>query len=355
MKTLDLLHRWAGGLIGLVLFVMGLTGAILVHKNAWVMLPHGDDALVRDAGMLATATDRLLDGANGKASGIVYANPDFGLHQLRIGREAGAYADQAGNIVTSWQSQWQRPELWIFDLHHHLFTGDFGETIIGIAGLCAIFFIVSGVILWWRTRRTFKFRLWPARMSRPAIVMHHRDLGVVMAPLLFLAALTGTMMIFDPVKAIVIAPFSSPAEVDKAMAVPKLKGGPLNPDLDWRALLETAEKRFPGAEFRILSLPRKAGDPIALRMRQQQEWLPNGRTTLWFDAATGELLAARDALAMPMGAHVFNTAYPLHAAKVGGLAYRLVMTLTGLAMALLGSLAVWSFWFKRPRMKPRRT
>ena len=31
----------------------------------------------------------------------------------------------------------------------------------------------------------------------------------------------------------------------------------------------------------------------------------------------------------------------------GGLAYRLVMTVSGLALALLGSLAVWTFWFKR--------
>jgi uncharacterized iron-regulated membrane protein len=350
MKTLDLLHRWTGALIGLVLAIMGVTGTILLHKTSWILLPHGDDALVRDVGTLAATTDKLL--AGGKAGGIIYANPDFGLHQVRIGKDGGAYADQAGTIVTSWQSQWERPELWIFDLHHHLFTGDFGETIIGIAGLAAIFFIVSGAILWWRTRRTFKFRLWPARMSRPAIVMHHRDLGVVMAPLLFLSALTGTMMIFDPVKAIVIAPFSSPAEVEKAMAPPKFKGGPLNPDLDWGKLLATADQRFPGAEFRILSLPRKVGDPIMLRMRQQPEWLPNGRTTLWFDAATGELLGARDALALPRGAHVFNTAYPVHAAKVGGLAYRLVMTLVGIAMTLLGTLALWTFWFKRP--KPRK-
>src|SRR3546814_19586551 len=63
-------------------------------------------------------------------------------------------------------------------------------------------------------------------------------------------------------------------------------------------MLAEAHRRFPTAEFRILSLPRRAGDPISLRMRQPAEWLPNGRTTLWFDAATGRLLGARDALAM---------------------------------------------------------
>src|SRR3546814_3365590 len=75
-------------------------------------------------------------------------------------------------------------------------------------------------------------------------------------------------------------------------------------------MLTEARRRFPDAEFRILSLPRKAGEPISLRMRQQAEWLPNGRSTLWFDAATGRVLGARNALAMAPGAQAFNKAFP---------------------------------------------
>ena len=43
MKTLDLLHRWTGGLIGLVLALLGLSGAILVHRDDWIGLPHAGD------------------------------------------------------------------------------------------------------------------------------------------------------------------------------------------------------------------------------------------------------------------------------------------------------------------------
>ncbi|MES2336470.1 MAG: PepSY-associated TM helix domain-containing protein [Pseudomonadota bacterium] len=354
MRWLDWLHRWTGGLIGLVLAVLGLTGAILVHRDAWILLPHAGDAQVGTVDAVATATERLLALPGNSPQGIIYASPSLGLHQLRLGEGQGLYADQAGAVVTRWSSQWERPELWLFDLHHHLFTGDVGETVIGIAGLCAIFFIVSGMILWWRTRRTFKPRLWPKRLSRPAIVMHHRDLGVVVAPLLFLSALTGAMMIFKPVAAIVVAPFSPPADVVRAMTPAKVTSGPLATRPDWRAMLGAAHDRFPDAQFRILALPKQPGDPITLRMKQPAEWLPNGRTTVTFDAATGRILDTRDALAMPAGAQVYNAAYPLHAAKVGGLAYRLVMTVSGLALAMLGSLAVWSFWFRRPKGRGRR-
>lgn len=347
MKLLDTLHRWTGGLIGLVLAVMGLTGTILLYEHLWIGLPGTGDPLRGDLPTVAATTEKLM--AMPGAQGIIYADERFGLHQLRLGKEAGAYASQSGEVVTRWASQWERPELWIFDFHHHLFAGDTGEWVIGVAGLCGLFFVISGAILWWRTRRTFQFRLWPKRMSRPAIVMHHRDLGIVAAPLLLISIVTGTMMIFRPFAMVMIAPFGSPAEAAKAIEPPKYKGNALAAKPDYAVMLGEARRRFPDAEFRILSLPRKAGDPIMLRMRQQDEWLPNGRSTLWFDAGTGKLLGLRDALAMPSGAQAFNMAFPIHASKVGGWAWRIVMTISGLALTMLGSLAVWSFWFKRPK------
>lgn len=352
MKLLDTLHRWTGGLIGLVLALLGLSGTILLYEHLWIGFPGTGDPLRGDLTTVAATTEKLM--AMPGAQGIIYADERFGLHQLRFGKDAGAYASQSGDIVTRWASQWERPELWIFDFHHHLFAGDNGEWVIGIAGLCGLFFVISGVILWWRTRKTFQLRLWPKRMSRPSIVMHHRDLGIIAAPLLLISIVTGTMMIFRPFAMVMIAPFGSPAEAAKAIEPPKYKGGPLAGQPDYTAMLTEARRRFPDAEFRILSLPRKEGDPIMLRMRQQAEWLPNGRSTLWFDAANGELLGARDALAMPGGAQAFNMAFPIHASKVGGWAWRSVLTISGLSLTMLGSLAVWTFWFKRPKPAKRR-
>ena len=52
MRTIDLLHRWGGGILGLVLAMLGLTGAILVHKEVWIGLPHASDARVADPAAL---------------------------------------------------------------------------------------------------------------------------------------------------------------------------------------------------------------------------------------------------------------------------------------------------------------
>jgi len=353
LKLLDLLHRWIGGLVGLVLAVLGLTGALLVHKDSWVLLPHASDPQVQDSPAIATLVDQVMGNAATRPEMISFASPDFGLDRLRYADGSGAYISQAGEWVTHWDSQWQRPELWLFDLHHHLFAGDTGETIIGIAALLGLFFVISGTILWTRTRKTFEFRLLPKRISRPAIVRHHRDLGVVAAPLLLLSLLTGAILVFRPVAALILG-LSAPAQIDASLQAPKSSAVAVAPTLDWRTMIMTARTRFPDADIRSLSLPRGKSGLITLRMKKPQEWLPNGRTTLWFAADSGRLVGVRDAAQLPNRVQIYNMLYPLHAAKVGGLAYRLVMTFAGLSLALLGSLTLWSFWFSGHRQAPKR-
>jgi uncharacterized iron-regulated membrane protein len=354
MKTLRLLHRWTGGLIGLLLAVLGLTGTLLLHEDAFLRatVPHAADAQVQDSATLAAAATRIF-AAQDRPRSIVLATQRLGLHKLAYKGEHAAYADQDGRIVQAWTSNWARPEVWLFDLHHHLFNGDTGEIFGGAAGLAGLAFVVTGLILWWPTRRLFAPRLLPKKASRAAIIHHHRDLGVLVAPLLILSLTTGAAMNLKWFSQTLRAPFTAPAVMAKASAAPKLKGGKLSPDLNWRVMIDAAQTRYPGAELRVISLPAKTGGVIQMRLRQQAEWLPNGRTMMWFDPADGRVLGTRDAQGLPLGSRITNLDYPLHAAKVGGLPYRLVMTISGVTLTLLGSLTVVTFW-GNPSGLPRR-
>lgn len=349
MRWVDVLHRWAGGLIGLLLAVIGLSGAMLLHKDTYLrlMLPHAADARVADPALLGAATQRLFAGPEAPTS-IVFATDRFGLDKLSFPDRSGAYADQAGHIVARWSSPTERPELWLVELHRFLFSGKTGEAVVGSAGLAGIGFVLTGILLWWRTRRTFRFRLLPKRLSRPAIVTWHRDLGIVAAPLLLLSMVSGAMMVFPSVTDFVLRPLAKPGAIAASLAPPKTKGGALDrAALDWPAMVEKAHALCPDAELRVISLPRKPGDLVSFRLRQPAEWDVNGRTLVWFDPSDGHLVAARDALTQGPGPRTYDAVRPLHTAWAGGLLWRLVMTLSGLSLALLGSLAVWTFWFRR--------
>lgn len=338
MKFLSFLHRWSGGLIGLLLAVLGLSGAILVWESEWISLPGAHDPVVERIDTLSAIAEREV--ARG-ATRITFASPEIGLHLVTRDSGAGGYIAQDGTMVASWSSQWQRPELWIFDLHHHLFAGHNGELVAGWAGIFGLLFVISGSILWWRSRRSWQPRLLPRRFQPGPIVSHHRDLGIIVAPLLLLSFLTGTGMVFKEAAAAVLSPFgkiearAKPTEVEQAKGPARIA-----------TMLAEARARFPDAALRRLNAPTKPGQPWSVRMRQPFEWSAGGRTNLMFDGS-GRLIKIDDPAGSSRAAWIYEKFLPVHSARVGGIAWRLVMTLSGLGLTILGLLATWSFWFRK--------
>jgi len=344
VKLLSILHRWSGGFLGLLLAVLGLTGAILVWEGGWISLPHAGDPLVENVQAIGTIAER--EAAAG-ATRITFASDEIGIHHVAREGDAGSYIAQDGMTVATWSSQWERPELWLFDLHHHLFAGETGETVAGIAGIFGLLFVVTGSILWLRSRRAFRWRLWPRRFQPGPIVAHHRDIGILVAPLLLVSFLTGIGMLFPSATRVALSPFGKlETRTKPPEAEPAAGPAPVG------AMLAAAKARFPDAELRRLTIPAKPGQPYSVRLRQPFEWTPNGRTNLFFDGS-GRLLKIDDPATAGRAAAINETFYPIHAGKVGGLTWKLLMTLPGIGLTLLGLLATWSFWFRKAKRRKR--
>lgn len=344
MKLLSFLHRWTGGLIGLLLALLGLSGTILLWEGEWVSLPGADAPLVENVRVIERIAER--ESAAG-ASRITFAGDEIGLHHVAREGGAGSYVAQDGVTVASWSSQWERPELWIFDLHHHLLSGHNGEMVTGWAGVFGLLFVITGTILWWRSRKAFRWRLWPARFKPGPIVSHHRDIGILVAPLLLVSFVTGTGMIFDGAARWVLSPFGAIEQAKLPEVEPMQGSAPV------ATMLAQAKTRFPDAALRRLTLPSKPGQPWSVRMRQPFEWTPNGRTTLYFDGSA-RLLRVDDPSTGTRASSINEKLYPIHTAKVGGIGWKLVMTLSGLGLTMLGSLTTWSFWVRKAKRKPVR-
>jgi uncharacterized iron-regulated membrane protein len=351
MLWLDRIHRWTGACIGVLLAVAGLSGALLLYEDAWLRatVPHAAEPLAKDrAG--ATA-ERLMSDSASRPESIIFPTGSLGVFRLQFANGSGAYADQSGEIVVRWTSKWERLELWLFDLHHHLWMGEAGTIIVGALSLTGLGFVITGVLLWRRTRKSFALRLLPSSLSRLQIVRHHRDLGVVMTPMLLVALLTGAMLTLRPIANLVLAPLPSPVTIAESLAPPKLRGGAFTTEFNWSETLQTVRKTYPGAELRTITVPREIGQLVRIRVRQPFEWLPNGRTVFWFDPADGRLVEVRGAESLPLATRAFNLVYPIHASSIGGAVYKVAMTAAGLGLTLLGTLAVWGFWSYRARCR----
>ena len=338
MKSLSAIHRWCGGFIGLLLAVLGLSGAILVWEGAWVTLPGASDPVAGDASSIGAVAETAA--SRGQVSHITFASEEIGLHQIIYLDGGGAYVRQDGKVVDQWSSLWERPELLLFDLHHYLFMGKTGEIITGLAGIAGILFVLTGLLLWWRSRRSFRPRLWPKRFAPGPIVGHHRDLGLIATPLLLLSLFSGVMMLFEPVRSTIFGKERRPT-VSLGTAA---GSGP-------SAAIRSAASLFPDAELRRIAWPVKQGDPIIVRLRQPFEWTPNGRTFVSIHPDGN--VTVQDPRSANRSASIVEKLYPLHSAKVGGYAWKIAMTVSGLALALLGTLATWSFWARRKTKRAR--
>lgn len=343
MKLLSFLHRWTGGFLGLLLALLGLSGTILLWEGEWISLPGANDPLAENVRTIGAIAER--EAAAG-ALRITFASDEIGLHHVASEGGGGAYVRQDGTTIASWASQWERPEHWLFDLHHHLFYGHTGELIAGWTGVFGLLFTLTGAILWWRSRRAFRWQIWPKKFQPGPIVSHHRDIGILVAPLLLVSFVTGAGMIFDDAAKWALGPFGKIEQAKPPEVQPTAGPAPV------AAMLAQAKARFPDAQLRRLTVPSKPGQPWSVRMRQPFEWTPNGRTTLSFDGA-GKLIRLDDPASGSRAASIYETFYPLHSAKVGSLAWKLLMTLSGLGLTLLGALATWSFWFRKARKRRR--
>ncbi|MGN6156083.1 MAG: PepSY-associated TM helix domain-containing protein [Sphingomicrobium sp.] len=347
MRLISALHRWTGGILGLLLALIALSGTILLWEGEWVSLPGAHDPLVENVAAIGAITERAASA--GGLQRITYAGDETALHLLVYRDGSGAYVRRDGTVVDRFADQWGRPELWIFDLHHRLFAGEAGETIAGIAGIAGLLFVITGVLLWLRSRSRFAPTLVPTAMKPGPIVKHHRDLGILAAPLLFLSLTTGVLMDFPKAADAILSPLGA--------------GPPHTRQVDGRnpegpvlaSALEQSKQMFPNALLRRITLPSKPGAPLTVRMRQPFEWTPNGRTQLSFDAATGRLLSVSDPAAGTAAAALIEKFYPVHTAKVGGIAMKLLMSLSGLSLAMLGSFAVYAFWFRKAKRWRRRS
>lgn len=355
MRWIDWAHRWTGGWIGLLLALLGFSGTLLLYKDAWMraVVSHAAELPLQDRSSLMAAAEHLLADVSSRPNSLTFPTDQVSLFRLSFTGGRGAYADASGTIVERWASNWDRPELWLFDFHHHLWLGDVGIVASGILALVGLGFVITGFLLWWRNRKAFALRLLPARLSRLHIVRHHRDIGVIATPLLIVVLLSGAMLTLRPVADLVLAPWSAPGTIATSLAPPRVSGGPLATDFDWRKTLETVSSTYPEAELRTISVPSVDGQLVRIRVRQPTEWLPNGRTVFWFDPADGRLIEVRDAGSLPPAARMFNLVYPIHASTVGGITFKVAMTFAGIVLTMLGTLSVFGFWGYRSRLRSR--
>ncbi|HEY8617443.1 PepSY-associated TM helix domain-containing protein [Phenylobacterium sp.] len=324
LALLRKLHAWTGLALCLLLIPLAISGSALVFKPEWLRatVPTANRAVVTTpaeaARAMAAAQARFPD-----MRSVIFAGPAIGVHEV-LRKEGGGYVTAgAAEVIQAWPKNGRVVD-WLFDLHHHLLSGDTGTKVAGWAGVLTFVMLVTGFIVWLPAWRSFAGRIAPSRTGRAGWLSAHRDLGLISAPIVAVIVVTGAGVALNELSARVMGFTRAKPPVSAGLG-----------QVDWRLAFEAAQARFPGAEIRVAALPPAPGKPAVIRVRQLREWHANGRTSIWIDPATSRILAVDDALAQAPAAQLYNAFWPIHASKVGGLAWQALTFLAGLALTAL--------------------
>ncbi|HKU14174.1 MAG TPA: PepSY-associated TM helix domain-containing protein [Steroidobacteraceae bacterium] len=260
---------------------------------------------------------------------VLLNRPDGSSDTVRIDGAGTVLREQAGFFHT------------VLALHKTLLQGSVGQTVIGISGILLLTNLIIGLRLAWPRRGQWWRALRPQASHNAVAGLYawHRALGLWLGIPATLMVLLGVLMAFEvPVKAAL------------GVTSPKLVAAPAEGHITAADAIRIAQARFPQAEFGWMMMPHGKDRPwYVVRFRQDGELRHKiGRTDVYVDARTGDVLHERNALRQPLPTRIFTAFYPLHTGEAGGIAGRIFVQL--IAIWLLGMMGLgFSLWLERRR------
>lgn len=354
-------HLWAGLALSLLLLVLGLSGSALVYKEAywrWVHPELRGEALEVSAveHAAAFATVRAVFGEEVRSVKL----PEPGVRAYHLYLQEGEAFLSVGDheLIDRWRPG-ERPMSFLFDLHAHLMAGDMGERVGGVTALLGAILVLTGMYLWWPARRRFGLgSLVPKSFTRRELLPSHRDVGMLLSPVLLILLLTGGGIVFYGAAGVVLNGLfgDAPPPTEAAPERPAESGSPAWAGAPSLAVVEAA---FPDARL-VFYYPPSSGNGVhGFRLKRTCEVHPNGRSYLYTDAS-GRVLKRTDACVSPPGQRALHSVYPLHAGKMDSATYKILVFVGGLALALVSATGALSYLAKlrtgaRRRRRRRRT
>jgi uncharacterized iron-regulated membrane protein len=340
------LHRWLGLGFGLWFALAGLSGAVLVFWRQIEVAP-----LPSPTAGPSRPLSELVGRAKlhaGEAPWRVFP-PEREGEPLRVeflpdsGGRFSLYLDPTdGRVLAS--LPWCGAAIhWLYELHSGHILGRAGGVVAGLLGLVLLALVVLGLVLWprhaaipWRERLLSVKGL----RGRRRLANWHRVLGLRTAPLLMVAAVSGTTLSFPDTTRALLEPLL-PAAPAPGQG-PKAGEGPL--DLD--GAMRLAEAAHPGWRTAWLVLD----DEVQVALLPREGRWPSGRAWATLDMQAGRVIWQGRPDAVD---HIRAWLMALHNGQVLGWLGRGLVVVLGLSLPVMGWLG-WRLWLRGARASSAR-
>jgi uncharacterized iron-regulated membrane protein len=318
-------HLWVGLVLGLLVGIVCLTGAIVVFRYELNRLTVPGTAYVAEQAerlSIDELTRRIQ--ADRPGDRLVQANFDGGpgtawnfRTQSPDGHRIHTFINQYTGEITGQENYQYKLLQWIFDLHAYLLAGDTGMLLNGFVGLAAVVLSLTGLIVWWpgAARWRFGFRyLWGARWPRQNYDMH-KVVGFYLSLIVAFVSVTGAYFSFPNLYARWTTRLTG---TEVWNAAPRAATTWADRALPIEGFIEAAEAAQPGTRFVSLRFPQQPGDPVTVRTKEPDDWHRVGLNYVYLEPADARIVRNQRFATSPVGTQIIQLMYPLHFGRFGG-------------------------------------
>ncbi|TFY92433.1 flavodoxin [Pseudomonas kairouanensis] len=361
-KTLFQLHWFFGITAGLVLALMGITGAAVSFQDEILRALNPTVLTVekREAGVLPPAElVRKLEATEGKTVSMLWVESESG-NAARVfftpppGERRGQMryfdpytGDYMGDAVG------QDVFGFVLQLHRFLAMGETGRNITGACTLILVFFCLSGLYLRW-PRQVASWRAWLTLDWRKKGRSFNWDLHSVFGTwcllAYLLAALTGLTWSYDWYSQAVTKLLSDAPQNERQRKRGPPPTGPApvaNYDAIWSSIYSNAGPDLSAYNIRM---PAVAGQPATVYYLLKDSPHERALNQINLDPATGQVKSHDQYASKSLKSQLLTSIYALHTGSYFGLAGRIILTVSSLLMPLF-FITGWLLYLDRRRKK----
>jgi len=352
------LHLWLGISSGLVVFIVALTGSLLVFEEELepvinrsfhvVNAPEDKSRLSLDS-LTKIVNTRFPEN---KISRIIIQPEDertivMGLKNGKKERDilSAAINPYTGEITGSRNEEDTFFEV-VLRLHRYLCLGDSGKLITGISCVMFLIIMITGLVLWWPNRKNQKQRFrvkWDASFKRLNWDLH-AVFGFYVLPFVFLIALTGLVWSYKWVNNLIyLALDGKPQQKREApINVMLIK----NTQTHFEQIWQETDRQLPNHGKISISIPEKDSLSITVTKVDDEAAIANIVSSLYFDKNNGKLVSKLLYKDETTGFKARRIIFPVHTGSLLGWPTKIIAFIVALITA---SLPVTGFiiWFVR--------
>ncbi|MFC5683394.1 PepSY-associated TM helix domain-containing protein [Flavobacterium sp. MAHUQ-51] len=360
-KSIGKIHLWLGLSSGLIVFIVALTGSLLVFEKEIDSFLHPELYKVENIGSTKKPIDEAIKNLN-KSFAIdsiqrIYTYQEAQKTALIIAKTKDkktfyfAINPYTAKVIGSIE-----PTKHFFTivnhLHRNLLLGKTGKLITGISCLTFIILLISGLCLWWpKKRKNLKQRLtikWKASFKRVNWDFHS-TLGFYSFLFLLIIALTGLTWSFKWFENSLYYITDGVAKKPSIKVANPPKPQNINHQTYfYQNIIDQTNTLFPYQGNIQIRLPNDTVNSILVTKENTEKTIPNQSSIAYFDRYTGANIQTKPYESFSQGDKLRRIIYPIHTGSIYGLPTKIIAFLVCL-VAATAPITGFIIWWGRKR------